>query len=466
MKLHFLGANRQVTGSRYGLEAGGLLLQIDCGLFQERAYLKRNWEEPPLPPDRVDAVLLTHAHLDHVGLLPRFAASGFRGPVYATSASIELADIVLNDSARIQVEDAEYKKRRHRREGRTGPHPVVPLYDEFDVERVMRQFRPVHYEQPLALNDRVTVTWREAGHILGAASLAVDITENGRTRRVVFSGDIGQPDKPIIRDPRPFETADGVVLESTYGDRDHLDGQPVPEELHRIVSQTVQRGGNLVIPTFAIERAQELIYHLGELCAADRIPRIPIYLDSPMAVSVTEVFRRHHGLFNKAFAERIDRGEDPFDYPNLHMVRKVEHSKAINRASPPAVIMAGSGMCTGGRIKHHLRHNLGREENTILFCGYQAHGTLGRQILEGEPAVRIHGKQWPVRARIERINGMSAHGDQEDLLRWTEAFEPVPGELFLTHGEQAVSEALAAKLADAKGLRVRIPEYKSQVVLP
>ena len=387
------------------------------------------------------------------------------GPVYATAASIELADIVLNDSARIQVEDAEYKKRRHRREGRTGPHPVVPLYDEFDVQRVMRQFRPVGYEQPLALNDRVSVTWREAGHILGAASLAVDVTENGRTRRVVFSGDIGQPDKPIIRDPRPFESADSVVMESTYGDRDHLDGQPVSEELHRIVSETIGRGGNVVIPTFAIERAQELVYHLGELCAGGQIPRIPIYLDSPMAVSVTEVFRRHHGLYNQDFAERIDRGEDPFDYPNFHMVRKVEQSKAINRANPPAIIMAGSGMCTGGRIKHHLRHNLGREENTILFCGYQAHGTLGRQILEGKPTVRIHGKQWPVRARIERIYGMSAHGDQADLIRWAGTFEPPPGDLFLTHGEEEAAEALAAKLGAVKGMRVQIPEYKAEIDL-
>jgi metallo-beta-lactamase family protein len=465
VKLHFLGANRQVTGSRYGLETGTMTLQIDCGLFQERAFQKRNWNPPGMAPDKVDALLLTHAHLDHVGLIPKFVAAGFDGPIYATPPSIELAGIVLEDSARIQMEDAAYKKRRHKKEKRQGAHPVEPLYNEKDVKKTMKLFRPVQYEQPLKLNDQVTATWRESGHILGSASLAIDVASGGSTRRVVFSGDVGQHGKPIIRDPQTFDAPDVMILESTYGNRNHSDDEPVADVLARVINKTADRRGNILIPTFAIERAQELIYHLGELMSAGRIPEIPIYLDSPMAVSVTEVFRRHQGLCDAEFEARMNRGDDPFHYPKLTMVRNVEQSKAINNARPPAIILAGSGMCTGGRIKHHLRQNISKKEATILFCGYQAYGTLGRHILDGDPEVRIHNRVWPVNAQIERIYGMSAHADQTDLLNWLGESQPLPKRVFLTHGEEDAAKTLARKIKEVHGLDVDVPEYLSVVNL-
>jgi len=465
MQLTFLGAAGQVTGSRYLLEAAGLKILIDCGLFQERDFLARNWESSPVPVGDIDHVLLTHAHLDHCGLVPRLVAQGYRGPVLATRASVDLAGIVLRDSGRLQEEDAAFKRRRHQREGRQGRFPEVPLYTEREAETALAQFRGVRYDEPVALSDQVTAWFRDAGHILGSAIVELHVREDDRSRRIVFSGDIGQWDRPLVRDPSLVADADYVIVESTYGGRRHADEGPPDDALCEIVNDTEARGGNLLIPTFAIERAQEVLYYLSKLVWQDRIPHLLVFLDSPMAVNATEVFLRYSECLDEETQGLLRSSRPPFAFPGLRLVRTVEESKAINRIRGTCVIMAGSGMCTGGRIKHHLEHQIGRLQTTVLFVGYQAQGTLGRQIVDGASEVRIHGQLHPVRARIAQIHGLSAHADQEDLRRWMHGFARPPRGIFVTHGEPASSQALAALLAAQPGQRVTIPAYQQTVVL-
>ncbi|MBN2022112.1 MAG: MBL fold metallo-hydrolase [Pirellulales bacterium] len=465
MKLQFLGATQQVTGSKYLLEAGGARILVDCGMFQERAYLDRNWEPSPFPPKKLDATLVTHAHLDHCGLLPKLVDEGFRKAIHATTASADLIDILLHDSAKIQREDAEFKKKRHRREGRRGRHPVKTLFTDRDVVRTMQLFEPVQYNKPLALGERVSATFHDAGHILGSAMLALDVVENGASRRIVFSGDVGQWGKPIIRDPTVFTKADYVVMESTYGLREHDKHEDVGEQLARVVRQTVERGGNVVVPTFAIERAQELIYHFGNLLRDGAIPAVPFFLDSPMAAEATAVFRRHRDCFDVETWAKIASGDAPLEFPGLQMTETAEESKAINHLQTPAVIMATSGMCTAGRIKHHLVHNLSRPENTILFTGYQAAGTLGRQIVDGAGEVRIHGRMWPVQAKVEQIHGFSGHADGPTLLAWLRNIEQPPRAVFLTHGDVESCRALAETIGRQDGWTAHVPRYRQSFTL-
>ncbi|MFH1572194.1 MAG: MBL fold metallo-hydrolase, partial [Gemmatimonadota bacterium] len=354
MRLQFLGANHQVTGSRYLLEAGGLKLLVDCGLFQERKYAERNWEKSPVPPGDIDFLLLTHSHVDHVGLVPRLVKEGFDQPIICTRASAEIARIVLLDSGRLQEEDAEFKKRRHQREGRRGKYPEVPLYTEADAQRALPYFRGVPYGEEVSLNEAVSVRFVEAGHILGSASLVVTARENGEARTVVFSGDLGQWDKALVRDPNPPTQADYVVMESTYGDSLHTDHGDPEDLLCQVINDAVERGGNIVIPTFAIERAQELMFHLQRLLVADRIPHLLIFVDSPMAVNVTDVFVDHLECLDAETHDMLRAHQNPFSFAGLKLVRTVAESKAINRIKGSCLIMAGSGMCTGGRIKHHL----------------------------------------------------------------------------------------------------------------
>jgi len=460
MKLKFLGASRQVTGSRYFLEAGGLRLLIDCGMFQERAFLERNWEACPVAAREIDFLLFTHAHLDHVGLAPRLVLEGFTGPILGTPASVEIARILLADSGKIQEEDARYKQKRHRKEGRSGPRPVVPLYTIEDAEKVFPLLRPTPYEKVVTLNDRVEVCFHDAGHILGSAMLELRVREDGGgVRRLVFSGDIGQWDKPIIRDPSLFTQADFVVMESTYGDRDHEPLGDVESRLEEIVNDTVARGGNVIIPTFAIERAQELMYFLSALVYQKRIPNLMIFLDSPMAVNVTDVFRKHRECMDEETWALFNAGQSPFHFPGMQLVRSTSQSKAINHLKGSCIIMAGSGMCTGGRIKHHLVHNISDPHSTILFVGYQARHTLGRQILKRPDEVRIHGQMRPVRARIEQIHGLSAHADRNALLRWATHLQSSPQRVFITHGEEEAAESFAESLRQQTGWTVTVPEY-------
>jgi len=463
VKLQFLGANRQVTGSRYCLHAGGLTIVVDSGLFQEREYQSRNWDPCPIDPAQIDFLLITHAHVDHVGLVPKLVREGYRGPILMTRPTVELAELILRDSAEIQVEEAAYKKRRHRREGRRGKHPEEPLYNLADVERTLPLFQAVSYTKSFKLNEHVSATFHDAGHILGSAMIELEIDEDGGSKRLLFSGDIGLWGKPLVRDPTCFEEADYVIMESTYGDRDHENNGDIETQLADAIGRAVGEGGNVVIPTFAVERAQELMYYIGRLVHDDRIPDVPIFLDSPMAVDVTEVFRRHRESFDQETWDLIASGQPPLHFPGLHLAHTVADSKAINDVKGPAIIMATSGMCTAGRIKHHLRQNISRPESTILFVGYQAHGTLGRHILNGSERVRIHGRDWPVRARVERIYGFSGHADRRALLKWLAAFKRPPLTLFLTHGEEDVSLKLAEQVRATMDWTVEVPEYQEVV---
>jgi metallo-beta-lactamase family protein len=465
MKIHFLGAARQVTGSRYLVEVNDLRIMVDCGMFQEREYLGRNWAPFPVSPRKIDYVLLTHSHLDHAGLLPKLVHEGYQGKVITTTASVDLLEIVLTDSARIQEEDAAYKRKRHKREGRKGPYPEVPLYDLDDATESLSLLKGVVYDEFIPLSETVAVRFRDAGHILGAAMIEVKYRENGQERILVFSGDIGQWDKPLVQDPTLYKRADYVVMESTYGDREHQATGDVEQLLCDVINETVKEGGNIVIPTFAIERAQELMYHLSRLVRDDRIPYLMIFLDSPMAVDVTDVFRKHRNYLDEETLRLFQEGEPPFRFPGLKLVKSTWESKAINKIRGSCIIMAGSGMCTGGRIKHHLVQNISREESTILFVGYQAHGTLGRHIVDGAEEVRIHGQWYPVRARIHQLDGFSAHAGQSALLKWIASVDPAPKKVFLTHGEKHAIARLAHTMKQEQGLDVEVPEYLEEFLL-
>jgi metallo-beta-lactamase family protein len=459
LRLKFLGAARQVTGSCYALEADGVIVLVDCGLYQERQFLGRNWDPFPIPPERIDVILLTHAHLDHCGLIPRLVRKGFAGPILTTPATADLLPIVLGDSARIQEEDAAFKKKRHQREGRRGPYDEVPLYTTDDVERTLPLVETVPYGRTREIGGGLSVTFHDAGHILGSSMIEVRAGSGDRSRTLIFSGDIGQWDKPLVQDPSVFPKADYVVMETTYGDRNHEDPKDVESLLCDIVGKTVAAGGNVVIPTFAIERAQELMFHFSRLSREKCIPSLLVFLDSPMAVDVTGVFERHLEILDEETRRLFREGKRPFDFPGLKLIRTSEESKAINAIRGSCIIMAGSGMCTGGRIKQHLIRNISRPDSTVLFVGFQAKETLGRQILEGSRAVRILGQTLPVRARIEKILGFSAHADRKALFRWLGAFEEPPRRLFLTHGEKEVPLALAEELRRDRGWEVSVPEY-------
>ena len=465
MKIQFLGATRQVTGSCYFVQAGGLRLLVDCGLFQERAYLYRNWDPFPIPPHQIDYLLLTHSHLDHGGLIPKLVKEGFRGSILTTTPSIDLVKIVLVDTARIQTEDAAFKKKRHKKEKRRGPHPEIPLYTVKDVAKSIPYLKKISYNTQLALNGSVTASFHDAGHILGSAMLELMVKENGQSRKIVFSGDIGQWDKPLVHDPSVFQEADYIVMESTYGDRNHENPENVRETLCSLINETVEAGGNIIIPTFAIERAQELMYHLSRLVRKKDIPRLMVFLDSPMAVDVTDVFLKHKDFLDQESLKLFKDEEPPFRFPGLRFIRTPSASKAINSIRGSCVIMAGSGMCTGGRIKHHLVHNISRPESSVLFVGYQASGTLGRQIISGQDPVRIHGQLHKVKARIEKIYGFSAHADRKALFRWLGALQRPPRHIFVTHGEERTALSFAKAIRNKMGWKVSAPDYKEEFEL-
>ncbi len=464
MKIQFLGAASNVTGSRFLLETDDKVILIDCGLYQERNLLERNWQKFPFNPFKIDAVILTHAHIDHCGYLPKLIKEGYRGKIYCTPPTAEIAKVALLDSANIQEADSEYKRKRHAKEGRRGPHPETPLYTADDAKKVFPHFHHIQYEKPIDLGKNLTATFYDAGHILGAAMIQMEYRENNTTKKIVFSGDIGRWNRPILKDPHLFNDADYVIMEGTYGDRFHSDDASCLNDLEKVINRTYQKGGNIVIPSFAIGRTQELLYDLNLLLKAKKIPSISTFVDSPMAMEITEIVKFYSDYFDTEAREILRQGLELFDFPLLKFTATPNESKAINHIQGTSIIMAGGGMCTGGRIKHHLALNLPRPESTILFVGYQALGTLGRIILEKPEEVRLFGKNLKVKASIEHINGFSAHADQRELLKWLSAFKKQPQKVFIVHSEQKAAEALKNEIQKTMSTEVHIPSYQEQFI--
>ncbi|MFH1031306.1 MAG: MBL fold metallo-hydrolase [Chloroflexota bacterium] len=465
IKLTFLGAAQCVTGSQYLIEANGSRVLVDCGLYQERELKDRNWGAFSVPPKSLDAVLLTHAHLDHSGLLPRLVKDGFNRPLYSTGATNEITRIMLLDSANLLEEDAEKKRLRHQREGRNGPHPEIPLYTKEDAETVFPLFSPLKYDETVEIRKGIEAAFYDAGHVLGSSMVKVKINQNGETRTILFSGDIGRWDKPILCDPTLFDEADYVVMESTYGDRLIESSEAAGDELAEVINRTVKRGGNIVIPSFALERSQELLYYLNELLLKNRIPHLMVVVDSPMAISITEVFQNHPEICDPEMNLLLRQNKSPFSFPGLSLARTVDESKAINHISGSIIIIAGSGMCTGGRIKHHLVSNISRKESTILFVGYQAVGTLGRYIVDGAKEVRILGQNHRVKAEVVQLHGFSGHADMRELVKWVSGIKKPPKHIFITHGEPKASQHLASVISPSYGGKITIPSYKDGVWL-
>jgi len=465
IKLSFFGGAHNVTGSQYLLEANNTRLLIDCGLYQERKLKYRNWEPFAIPPSSLDAVLLTHAHVDHCGLLPKLVREGFKGRIYCTTATSEITKIILLDSAQLQEEDAEFKRRRHKREKRKGPFPEISLYTTDDARSSFPLFTPVDYEETVLLGDGIKATFYDAGHVLGSSMIKITVSQQGESRTILFSGDVGRWDRPILQDPSVFSEIDYIIVESTYGDRIHQEPPDIGESLTEIINSTFKAGGNIIVPSFALQRSQEILYHINELLLEDKIPHIMIFLDSPMATNITEVFKRHSELFDKEMLQRIRQNKSPFEFPGLKIVQTADESKALNYISGTIMIIAGSGMCTGGRVKHHLVTNITRPESTILFVGYQAIGTLGRQILDGAKQVRILGKRYPVRARIAQINGFSAHADRDELLQWISSLSGAPRRVFVVHGEPRAVKQFGQFLREKTGWEILTPEYETKTYL-
>lgn len=455
----FLGAAETVTGSRHLLNLNDKKILVDCGLFQGGEDLRqRNWQQFPIDPAEIDAIVVTHAHLDHIGYLPKIVKLGYRGPIYATSATIQLARISLPDSGRIQEEDARFAN-KHRF---TKHDPALPLYTEQDAYEALKQMRPVHYFEFTSLPGGAQFQFLPAGHILGSAYAEIYF-ENGE--RILMSGDLGRYNTPIIKDPTEVSFSEYLVLESTYGDRLHVTEDP-EAKLEAIIKDAIQNGSVVLIPSFAIGRTQELLYHIHALQDRKAIPRIPIFVDSPMANSSTLVYGGAVDEFDKEMKIELSEGHTPLKPDYVEFIRDSNQSKALNSRSGPMMIIAGSGMCTGGRIVHHLRHRLDDPSTVVLFAGYQAEGTLGRKLIDREPEVRIHGVEVPVRARIEALGSLSAHADYSEILKWLEGFKTPPKETFIVHGEPPAQASLKEKIEAKFGWNVVIPKWLESFDLP
>jgi metallo-beta-lactamase family protein len=460
MKISFHGADQDVTGSCHLVECAGTRILVDCGLYQGgRELVEENGEPFGFEPGSIDFLLLTHAHLDHCGRVPLLAKRGFQGEVITTAASMELARLVLLDSAGIQEEDARYARRRARRRHGDDAAAAEPLYTTLDALNSLERFgRRAVYGEPLQLAEGIRATFLDAGHILGSAIVLLELEENGRRHRLLFSGDLGYGGRPILRDPATPPHVDTVVMETTYGDRLHKALEPSLDEFYQVINETLERRGNVIIPTFALERAQEILYYLREGLENGRLKHpVHVFLDSPMAISATQIFEHHPECFDAEALGLTQGGRDPFGLPGLHFTRETAESIGINRIEGGAIIMAGSGMCTGGRVRHHLKHNLWHSRNSVLFVGYAAHGTLARRIIDGAREVRIFGEQIPVQARVHTINGFSAHADQGELLAWHQQTGD-PATTYLVHGEEESMKAFAAKLKGTKVVMPRLHE--------
>ena len=467
MKITFRGAAQTVTGSMHEVESNGARLLLDCGLFQgkRREANERN-RTFPWPADSVDAVLLSHAHIDHSGNLPNLVKNGFSNPIYTTPATADLCDAMLQDSAFIQEKDAAFMNRRAARRKKIGVDDgqadIQPLYSIQDALAAIALFRRVNLHTPTEVANGVQYTTFEAGHMLG--STAMKIEAEGKC--LLFSGDVGRKGLPIINDPESMPAGDYLIMESTYGDRFHKDEGAVQDKLADIINRTVDRGGRIIVPSFAVGRAQQLVVLIHELAKNNRIPSIPIFVDSPLAVNVTEVFRKHEELFDEQIRAEFRKSVDPFGFSQLKYIRSVDESKALNDLKGSYLVIAASGMCEAGRILHHLRNGIADERNTVLITGFQAENTLGRKILEGEPEVNIFGEPSPVRAEVARINELSGHADQGELLAWMAPIvTPRLKSVFLVHGEPLQQSALKAVIEAKYGVPVVMPKRGDSVVL-
>lgn len=453
LSIGFHGAAGTVTGSKYLVDTGEERVLIDCGMFQGlRELRERNWEPAPFPPNSPGAVLLTHAHIDHIGWLPRLVKDGYRGPVYCTPATAEMARILLLDSARLHEEDADYANRK----GYSRHKPALPLYTERDVQKTMTLFRPVRFRKELELGHGLTARFRNAGHILGSASVELTQERPGQDPvRIVFSGDLGRYHAPLHSDPDPLPECDAVVLESTYGDRSH-EAEPIAAQIQRTFAAAIERKGIILIPAFAVARAQLVTLILRTLIATGKLPEIPIHVDSPMASDVTALY--NHYLESESLDQEIPHTSPTSLFPsNVRFHRTVEESKQLNNLGGPRIIISSSGMLAGGRVLHHLQRLAGDPRNLIVLVGYQAPGTRGRTLADGERTVRMYGMDIPVFAEVRQLHGLSAHADRAELLRWVETAPRPPKTVFLTHGEPESSAALAAAVAEKFGVETIVP---------
>jgi metallo-beta-lactamase family protein len=459
VSLQFLGAAGSVTGSKHLLRVGSLQVLVDCGLFQGIKDLRlRNWDPLPLDPAAIDAIIITHAHIDHIGYLPRLVKDGYRGPIYMTPATEDLAQLLLRDSAQLQMEEADYANKK----GYSKHHPAKPLYDLKDAERVFPLIRPLPFEEELHITQAIRFRYRPAGHILGAAIVEMWLQgDTDRTYKLTFSGDLGRYDQPIMPDPTPIADTDILLLESTYGNRNNP-YQHVLLDMARIINETFEAGGVVLFPSFAVGRTQELLYHLHVLITKEAIPRVPVYVDSPMATSATHLYQRHHAIHKLS----APQAAEVFDAPWVQYVRSQEDSMAINARQERAIIISASGMCTGGRVLHHLYHRLGNAQDTVCLAGYQAEGTRGRQIQEGAPSVRIFGEEVHLRCRVETLQGISAHADLSELRHWASHLQDVPKRTYLVHGEPEAARMLQRILQNDHGwTNVHVPNYGDTVSL-
>lgn len=462
MKLTFCGAAQTTTGSQHLLEVNGQRILLDCGLYQgRRAESYQRNKTFLFDPASIDCVIVSHAHIDHSGNLPNLCKSGFAGNIYTTFATRDLCQVMLEDSAKIQVSDVAWLNRHREREGLP---PVTTLYTPLEAEQSLRQFITLGYGRPLPIGRGVTLTFLDAGHILGSAQVVLDLEESssGRHKRLVFSGDLGRGANPILRDPVPPQHVDFLVMESTYGDREHELEMDAKSKLAEIVCEAVARNGKVIIPAFAVERTQQLIYALHRLREEDAVPEIPIYVDSPLAVSATEIFRLHRECFNEAIYNFLFSKRDPFGFDGLELVRSVDRSKDLNRLDRPAIIISASGMCESGRILHHLKNNLDNPDNTILFVGYCAPDTLGRRLRDGADTVSIFGRKYPRRARVEAIDSYSGHADRSELIAHFRAMTGSLERVWMVHGEPDQSQSLAAALRqEHRAGQIEVPEWKT-----
>lgn len=455
VRLTFYGAARTVTGSKFLIETDDKKILVDCGLFQGKKELRlRNWDKPPFDPESLSAIVLTHAHIDHTGYLPLLVRHGYRGPVYCTPATKELLGLLLPDSAHLQEEQARYANKH----GTSKHQPAKPLYTQVDAREALKLLKAVDRGQSTELFPNISVLPSCAGHILGSSSLSVDI----HGRRITFSGDVGRYDTPILPDPQPIDIGDLLLCESTYGDRLHTDND-IKSELAQVVHQTVDKKGPLIIPAFAVGRTQNLLYFLAQLERSGDIPVLPVHVDSPMAVDTTKIYRSFRHDYDEEATALLSAGETPLVTENTNFCREVRDSKRLNTLSGPRIIISASGMVTGGRILHHMKNHLPNERATVLFVGYQADGTRGRRIQSGEEEIKIFGKYVPVRASIETVSGLSAHGDRNELLTWLKSSSHSPSHVRVIHGEPDAAACFAQHLRDTFQWNAQVASYGETV---